>query len=272
MEWFEIAIFKHQEKINDRMEEMFKLLKELTASRTPEKVLIREEARHPITKPVNSISLIRIEEEKNVKDDEVVNEIVLEPDGSDAAVPPKEVDKVNGAENRTEDEPVRSADELVETPSSQNVGYYLKHKINEKFIEGLVENQRFNESLLATRVGKMKQKTYNLLLMGPMHDAILKKKIPKNEDIGGNFEIPCNVGGLKHTDALSDVNVMPLSIYNKLTDERPVEIDIRLSLASHSYIYPLGIAEDVLVEVVGYVYPVNFVILDIKKDEKVPSS
>ncbi|GKG49754.1 hypothetical protein Tco_0518528, partial [Tanacetum coccineum] len=43
--------------------------------------------------------------------------------------------------------------------------------------------------------------------------------------------------------------------------------DIRLSLASHSYIYPLGIAEDVLVDVAGYVYPMDFVILDIKEDE-----
>ncbi|GJV06836.1 reverse transcriptase domain-containing protein [Tanacetum coccineum] len=63
---------------------------------------------------------------------------------------------------------------------------------------------------------------------------------------------------------------MPLSTYMKLTDERPAATDIRLSLASHSYIYPLGIAKDVLVDVAGYVYPVDFVILDIKKDEKRP--
>ncbi|GJT16515.1 reverse transcriptase domain-containing protein [Tanacetum coccineum] len=32
----------------------------------------------------------------------------------------------------------------------------------------------------------------------------------------------------------------------------------------------LGIAEDVLVDVAGYVYPVDFMILDIKEDEKRP--
>ncbi|GKF92838.1 zinc finger, CCHC-type containing protein [Tanacetum coccineum] len=63
---------------------------------------------------------------------------------------------------------------------------------------------------------------------------------------------------------------MPYTIYMKLTDERPAETDIRLSLASHSYIYPLGIAEDVLVEVAEHVYPVDFVILDIKENEKRP--
>ncbi|GJX52706.1 MAK10-like protein [Tanacetum coccineum] len=71
-------------------------------------------------------------------------------------------------------------------------------------------------------------------------------------------------------DQGSDVNVMPLSTYMKLTDERPVETDTRLSLASRSYIYPLGIVEDILVDVAGYVYPMDFVILDIKEDKKRP--
>ncbi|GJV25295.1 reverse transcriptase domain-containing protein [Tanacetum coccineum] len=63
---------------------------------------------------------------------------------------------------------------------------------------------------------------------------------------------------------------MPYSTYMKLTDERHAETNIRLSLASHSYIYPLGIAEDVLVEIAEHVYLMDFVILDIKEDEKRP--
>ncbi|GJV37386.1 hypothetical protein Tco_1409863 [Tanacetum coccineum] len=64
MERFENAIFKQREEINDRMAKMFELLKELTTSRAPKKVLIREEAKSPVTKNVNSISLPRGEEEK----------------------------------------------------------------------------------------------------------------------------------------------------------------------------------------------------------------
>ncbi|GJV45463.1 zinc finger, CCHC-type containing protein [Tanacetum coccineum] len=150
----------------------------------------------------------------------------------------------------------------------------MKHRINEKLIEGLVDNHRFNDSLSGARVEKLKGKTYKLSPRGPVYEAILRKKITRKEDIGGNFKIPCNIGGLKHMNALvdqgSDINVMPLSTYMKLTDERPAETDIRLSLASHSYIYPLGIARDILVEVVEHVYPMYFVILDIKEDEKRP--
>nr|GFB63110.1 hypothetical protein [Tanacetum cinerariifolium] len=66
------------------------------------------------------------------------------------------------------------------------------------------------------------------------------------------------------------MDVIPLSTYMKLTDERPAETDIRLSLASHSYIYPLSIAKDVLVEVAEHVYLIDFMILDIKENKKRP--
>ncbi|GJV79942.1 zinc finger, CCHC-type containing protein, partial [Tanacetum coccineum] len=218
------------------------------SSKTPEKVLIREEAKYPVTKNVNSISLARGEEERSDKTNETLGNTV-KPIGTETGIPVKEAE----GNNETENKPIEKAEkeEVVEAPSSRPVEYYLKRRINKKLIEGLVDNPR-----------------------GPVYDAILKKKITKKENIRGNFEIPCSTGGLKNVNALvdqgSNVNVMPYSTYMKLTDERPVETDIRLSLASHSYIYPLGIAEDVLVEVAEHVYPVDFMILDIKEDEKRP--
>ncbi|GKC19566.1 MAK10-like protein [Tanacetum coccineum] len=246
MEKFKNAVFKQREEINHRMAEMFVLLKELKASKTPKKVLMREEARHPITKNVNSISLIRIEEEEN---NGQIDKSIMEP-GKPDKEPLKGVDMKNEVERKADDEPDKSARKSV-----------TKNEEDEP--AGVSSSHVFNDSLSATQVGKMKRKTYNLLPKGLV-----------KEDIGGNFEIPCNIGGLKHTNALvdqgSDVNIIPLSIYNKLTDERPVETDIKLSLASHSYIYPLAIAEDVLVDVANYVYPVDFMILDIREDEKGP--
>nr|GFD25277.1 hypothetical protein [Tanacetum cinerariifolium] len=75
------------------MKEMFGLLKELTVSITPEKVLIKEEARHLVTKNVNSISLVSTWEEKSTKDEAMFDDISRNPDKSKAVVPPKDVDK-----------------------------------------------------------------------------------------------------------------------------------------------------------------------------------
>ncbi|GJU42359.1 hypothetical protein Tco_1195316 [Tanacetum coccineum] len=249
MERFENTICKQREEINDRMAEMFGLLKELTTSTTPEKVLVREEARHPITKHVNCISLIRMEEEKSVRNKRVVGKNIIEPNKSIVAETLEEVDRDEEVTNRTNDKLVRSAEkdlmgeklrELVETPRSQPVKFYFKHKINKELIEGLVGNPRFNDLLLAMQSGKMECESYHSLPVEPMRKAMLKKMITKKEDIGDNFVIPCNVGGLKYMDALvdqgSDVNVLPLSTYNRLTNKNLAETDIRLSLASQSHI------------------------------------
>ncbi|GJV15529.1 hypothetical protein Tco_1360852 [Tanacetum coccineum] len=149
MERFENAIFKQREEINDRMTEMFRLLKELTTSRTPEKVLIREEAKSPVTKNVNSISLTRGEEEKRNKDDVATSDGTKKAYGPNTEVPVKEAETKNGAKNRIKNKPIKKdeKEEAVEAPGSQPIEYYLKHRINEKLIEGLVDNNRFNDSL-----------------------------------------------------------------------------------------------------------------------------
>ncbi|GJU01178.1 zinc finger, CCHC-type containing protein [Tanacetum coccineum] len=184
MKRFKNAIFKQREEINDIMTEMFGLLKELMTSKAPEKVLIREEAKFPVTKNINYISLSRGEEEISDKNNIAIGDNTEKPTKTET--PAKKAEKGNEAESKAKNK------ETTEAPSSQPVEYYLKHRVNEKLIDGLVDNHR------------------------------------------------------------------------------PAETDIRLSLASRSYIYPLGIAEDILVEVAKHVYPMDFVILDIKEDKKRP--
>nr|GFC72446.1 hypothetical protein [Tanacetum cinerariifolium] len=127
----------------------------------------------------------------------------------------KEAEKETEAKNGTKNKPIKRTEreETLKVSSSQPVGYYLKYRINEKLIEELVDNHRFNDSFSEIQVGKVKGKTYNLLPRRPVYEAIPRKKIARKEDIGGNFEIPCNIGDLKHMNALvdqgSNVNVMP---------------------------------------------------------------
>ncbi|GJS33889.1 hypothetical protein Tco_0532271 [Tanacetum coccineum] len=149
MERFENTIFKQREEINGRMTEMFGLLKELTTNRTPEKVLIREEGKFPVTKNVNSISLARKKEEEDNKTDETPDNTKM-PIKTEMSV--RKAEAMNGAENGVKNESIKTPenDEAIEASRSQPIAYYLKHKINEKLIKGLVENNRFNNSLSGT--------------------------------------------------------------------------------------------------------------------------
>nr|GEV86685.1 hypothetical protein [Tanacetum cinerariifolium] len=269
-----------EDRVNHDMKELL-LSEDMTSDRSacrariraPKKVLIREDAKSSVPKNVNYISLAKREKERNNKDDIATN---IGINKTDTEMLVKEAEKENEVEDGTKNKPIKRIenDKVEEVPSSQPVGYYLKHKINEKLIEGFNDNNRFNDSLSGVQLEKMKGKTYNLSPRGPVYEAILKKKITKKGDIVGNFKIPCNIGGLKGINDLVDqgfdMNIMPYSTYMKLIDEMPAETDIRLSLASHSYIYPLGIAKDVLVDVAGHVYPVDFMILNIRENEKRP--
>ncbi|GJS24149.1 hypothetical protein Tco_0452781 [Tanacetum coccineum] len=78
-------------------------------------------------------------------------------------MPIMEVEEINEVENGAKIIKTSETEEAVEAPGSQPVAYYLKHKINEKLIKGLVNNNRFNNSRSRTQAGKKKGKEYKVL-------------------------------------------------------------------------------------------------------------
>jgi hypothetical protein len=109
---------------------------------------------------------------------------------------------------------------------------------------------------------------------GPIFERLLVQKVATKQMACGNFEIPTSIGDLKYLSDFADqgskLNLMPLTIYIQLTSKMPAPTRVRLSLAGHSYVYPLGIAEDVLVNVTRFMYPVDFMIIDDKGDGCMP--
>ncbi|GJS71868.1 reverse transcriptase domain-containing protein [Tanacetum coccineum] len=71
-------------------------------------------------------------------------------------------------------------------------------------------------------------------------------------------------------DLGASINLMPYSLYAKLSLEtlKPTKMSVRL--ADRSFQYPVGIAENMLVEVGKFTFPADFVILEIEEDSKVP--
>ena len=58
---------------------------------------------------------------------------------------------------------------------------------------------------------------------------------------------------------------MPLSIYRKLGLGEARSTNVRLQLADRTVKEPKGIVEDVLVRAGKFIFPVDFVILDLRK-------
>ena len=90
----------------------------------------------------------------------------------------------------------------------------------------------------------------------------------------GSFSIPCTIGKMNFEKCLCDlgasINLMPLLLFNQLGLSDPKPTNISLQLADRSITYPRGIVEDVLVKVVKFIFPVDFIILDYGEDKSIP--
>ncbi|XP_073121886.1 uncharacterized protein [Henckelia pumila] len=104
--------------------------------------------------------------------------------------------------------------------------------------------------------------------------AVLQKKLPTKSHDPGSFSIPCQIGSLLFDNILCDlgssINLMPYSLAKKLDMENNEPVSISLKFADGSIKYPRRIVENVLVKIDHFIYPVDFVILDMKEDCEVP--
>ncbi|XP_073152872.1 uncharacterized protein [Henckelia pumila] len=103
---------------------------------------------------------------------------------------------------------------------------------------------------------------------------VLQKKMPQKLKDPGSFTIHCSIGGSHITRTLcnleASINLIPLSIYRALELEEMKSTMITLQLTDRSITYPRGIVEDVLVKVDKFIFPDDFVNMDMEEDHAAP--
>nr|GEU73217.1 hypothetical protein [Tanacetum cinerariifolium] len=97
-----------------------------------------------------------------------------------------------------------------------------------------------------------------------------------SEKIGDpkKFLIPCDFLGMDVCNALADldasINLMPLSIWKKLSLPKLKPTRMTLELADRSITRPKGVAEDFFVKERKFHFPIDFVVVDFEADPRVP--
>ncbi|XP_021775711.1 uncharacterized protein LOC110739563 [Chenopodium quinoa] len=96
---------------------------------------------------------------------------------------------------------------------------------------------------------------------------------PKLHD-PGSFTIPCTINENFFDKVLCDlgasVNLMPYSLYENLGLQGLKPSPISLQMVDRTSKLPKGVVEDVLVTVGELVFRVDFVVMDMKEDHKIP--
>ncbi|KAL7600940.1 hypothetical protein Lser_V15G25757 [Lactuca serriola] len=90
----------------------------------------------------------------------------------------------------------------------------------------------------------------------------------------GCLTLPCEFGNNLKTYAPADygasINLMPYSFYHKLNIKKMKDTKMTIHMANRSVNHPRGIVEDILVKIGKFVFPVDFVVMDMKEDVNVP--
>ncbi|GJS02826.1 putative reverse transcriptase domain-containing protein [Tanacetum coccineum] len=101
----------------------------------------------------------------------------------------------------------------------------------------------------------------------------INNSIPRKEKDPGSFTLPCFINNVCFDNALADlgasVSVMPLSTYLNLGLGELAHTKLTVELVDRTVKYPKGIAKKVLVGIGKFVFPVDFIILDMPEDIKV---
>nr|GEX69843.1 reverse transcriptase domain-containing protein [Tanacetum cinerariifolium] len=103
--------------------------------------------------------------------------------------------------------------------------------------------------------------------------VLLKKLLEKLRDLG-KFLIPCDFLGMDECLAVAylgaSINLMPLSVWNKLSLPELSSTCMTLELADRSISRPVGVAKDVSVKVGKFHFSTDFVVVDSDVDPRVP--
>nr|GEW39307.1 reverse transcriptase domain-containing protein [Tanacetum cinerariifolium] len=143
---------------------------------------------------------------------------------------------------------------------------------NISFADALILMPKFGPSIKSLLTNK--DKLYELART-PLNEhcsAVLLKKLPEKLGDPGKFLIRCDFLEKAECLALADlstsINLMPLSVWNKLSLPDLTPTCMTLELADRLISRPVGVAEDVHVKVGSFHFPADFVVIDFDADPR----
>nr|GFA10009.1 reverse transcriptase domain-containing protein [Tanacetum cinerariifolium] len=142
------------------------------------------------------------------------------------------------------------------------------------FVDALILMPKFGPTIKSLLTNKLKLFELARTPLNKHCSAVLLKKLPEKLEDPGKCLIPCDFLGMDDFLALTDlggsINLMPLSMWNKLFLLELSPNCMTLELADHLISRPVWVAEDVFVKVGTFHFPADFVVVDFDADPRVP--
>ena len=157
---------------------------------------------------------------------------------------------------------------------SKFLDIFKKIEINIPFTEVINQMPIYAKFLKEILSKKRKIAEEGIVNLTATCSAVIQQKLPAKMKDPSSFTISCSIGKHEFKKALCDygasINLMPLSVVQRLNLGELTPTTIALQMADRSMAQPEGILEDVLVKVGKFIFLVNFVIMQMEEDTQIP--
>lgn len=218
------------------------------------------------------VQLAAVQLEKEAEDEVEQSETIVPP--TPPAPPSKPVPTPTVSPSVAIPFPQRLLKKKLDDQFSKFLEVFRKVHINIPFIEALQKMPKYAKFLKDVISNKKKFESYEMIHLAENCSALIQRKLPPKKKDPGSFTILCAIDGKHGITALCDlgasVNLMPLSFFQKLGIGELKSTTISLQMADRTVTIPREIVEDVLVKVNDFIFPMDFVVLDMEEDKDVP--
>ncbi|GJS86280.1 hypothetical protein Tco_0752821 [Tanacetum coccineum] len=149
-----------------------------------------------------------------------------------------------------------------------------KIKINRPLLKEIRQTDNYAKQIKDLVENKPRTEEYGEIRMNPRCSALLQNHLPPKEQDPGTFILPCSIGKLDFKNALADlgasISVMPFSMYKLLGIGKLEPINMVIEMANNTKCTPKGIVENLLIKIDRFIFPIDFVILDMVEDIRMP--
>ncbi|XP_052113673.1 uncharacterized protein LOC127744887 [Arachis duranensis] len=169
-----------------------------------------------------------------------------------------------------EEQPKRLQKATKDKQFSKFLEVFRKLQINILFVEALEQIPLYAKFMKELLTKKRDLKENKIVVLTKECSTIIQKNLPQKMKDPGSFLISYTIGEVTIQRALCDlgasINLMSLSLMRKLQIDEVKPTRISLQLADHSIKFSLGVVENLLAKVKTFIFPADFVILDMEED------
>ncbi|GJU11229.1 zinc knuckle CX2CX4HX4C containing protein [Tanacetum coccineum] len=149
-----------------------------------------------------------------------------------------------------------------------------KIKINRPLLKEIRQTDNYAKQIKDLVENKPRTNDEEEIKMNPRCSALLQNHLPPKEQDPGSFILPCSIGNLDFKNALADlgasISIIPFSMYKRLGIGQLEPINIIIKMADNTKCTPKGIVKNLLTKIDKFIFPVDFVILDLVEDIRMP--